>query len=66
MFLHRFMQFTKQNRGTMDLQRWMTRFQLTGNRLIESSMDLPTDLEVTSPEAIAHVAQRRQAMKLNK
>ena len=45
----------------MALQRWMTRFQLTGNRLIESSMDLLTDLEVTSPEAIAHVAQRRQA-----
>jgi len=34
--------------------------ELTGNRLIESWMDLLTDLETTSPEAIAHVARRRQ------
>ena len=33
MFLYRFMQFMKHNRGTMDLQRWMTIFQLTGDRL---------------------------------
>ena len=44
----------------MDLQKWMTRFQLTGNRLIESWMDLLPDLEATSPEACAHVARRRQ------
>ena len=37
----------------------MTRFQLTGNRLIESWMDLLPDLETTSPEAIAHVARCR-------
>ena len=43
----------------MDLQKWMTRFQLTGNRLIESWMDLLRDLETTSPEAIAHVARCR-------
>ena len=41
-FLYRFMQFMKYNRGTMDLQKRMTRFQLTGNRLIESWMDLTT------------------------
>ena len=59
-FLYRFMQFMKHNRGTLDLQKWMTRFQLTGNRLIESWMDLLPDLESTSPEAITFVAQRRR------
>jgi hypothetical protein len=54
------MQFMKYNRGTMDLQKWMTRFQLTGNRLIESWMDLLPDLLITSPEAILFVQQRRQ------
>ena len=59
-FLYRFMQFMKFNRGTMDLQKWMTRFQLTGNRLIESWMDLLPEVTVTSPEAILFVQQRRQ------
>ena len=58
--LYWFMQFMKYNRGTMDLQKGMTRFQLAGNRLIESWMDLLPDLETTSPEAIAYVAQRRR------
>ena len=44
----------------MDLQKWMTRFQLTGNRLIESWMDLLPEVTVTSPEAILFVQQRRQ------
>ena len=59
-FLYRFMQFMKYNRGTMDLQKWMTRFQLTRNRLIESWMDLLPEATVTSPEAILFVAQKRQ------
>ena len=59
-FLLCFMQFMKYNRGTMDLQKWMTRFQLTGNRLIESWMGLLPDLLMTSPEAILFVQQRRQ------
>ena len=42
----------------MDLQRWMTRFQLTANRLIESWMDLVSDLD---PEVIATIAQQRVA-----
>ena len=54
------MQFMKYNRVTVDLHKWMTRLQLTGNRLIESLMDLLPDLETTSPEAIAYVARRRQ------
>ena len=36
LILYRFMQLIQYNRGPMDLQKWMTRFQLTGNRLIES------------------------------
>ena len=60
-FLYRFMQFMKHNRGTMDLQRWMTRFQLTANRLIESWMDLILDLDLTAPDVIAAIAQRRTA-----
>ena len=59
MFLYRFMQFMKYNKGTLDLHKWMTRFQLTGNRLIESWMNLLPDLETFSPEAIAHVARCR-------
>ena len=59
MFLYRFMQFMKHNRRTMDLQKWMTRFQLNGNRFIESWMELLPELETTSPEAIAYVARRR-------
>ena len=58
-FLYRFMQFMKYNKGTLDLHKWMTRFQLTGNRLIESWMNLLPDLETFSPEAIAHVARCR-------
>ena len=37
----------------MDLQKWMTRFQLTGNRLMESWMDLLHDALIISPEAAA-------------
>ena len=59
-FLYRFMQFMKYNRGTMDLQKRMTRFQLTGNRLIESWMDLIPDMLITSPEAILYVQTQRQ------
>ena len=59
-FLYLFMQLMKYNRGTMDLQKWMTRFQLAGNRLIESWMDLLPDLLITGPDATAFVAQRCQ------
>ena len=59
-FLCRVMQFMKFNRGTVDLQKWMTRFQLTGNRLIESWMDLLPEAAVTSPEAILFIPQKRQ------
>ena len=51
----------KHNRGSMDLQRWMTRFQITGNRLIESWMDLLPDVEMTNPEAAVYIEQQRQA-----
>ena len=72
MFLYRFMQLMKHNRGTMDLQRWMTKFQLTGDRLIESWMDLVTDLEITSHLLVQaqlriwHIARRPPLMKLNR
>ena len=45
----------------MDLQRWMTRFQITGNRLIESWMGLLPDVEITHPEAAVYIDQQRQA-----
>ena len=44
----------------MDLQKWMTRFQLTGNRLIESWMDLRPEALITSPEAHLFVQRQRQ------
>ena len=59
-FLYRFMQFMKFNRGTMDLQKWMTNFQLIGNRLIESWMDLLPEALITSPEAILFIQRQRQ------
>ena len=59
-FLYRFMQFMKHNRGTMDLQRWMTRFQLTANRPMEAWMDLVPDFDLTTP-VVASIAQRRLA-----
>ena len=55
MFLYRFMQFMKYSRGNVDLQKWMTRFQLTGIRLIESWVDLLPELLI-----ILFVGQRRQ------
>ena len=44
----------------MDPQKWMTRFQLTGNRLIESWIDLLPEALITSPEAILFVQRQRQ------
>ena len=44
----------------MDLQKWMTRFQLTGNRLIESWMDLLPEALITSPEASLFIQRQRQ------
>ena len=41
-------------------QRWITKFRITRNRLIEPCTDLLPDLETKSSEAIGHVAQRRQ------
>ena len=51
-FLCRFMRFMKHNRGAMDLQRWMTRLQLSKNTFIASWMDLFPDLKIAIPEAI--------------
>ena len=45
----------------MDLQRWMTRFQLLANRLIESWMDLIPDLTMNDQNVIAAIAQRQVA-----
>ena len=58
-FMYGFMQFMKQNRGTMDLQRWMTRFHLLANRFIESWMDLQPDLTMNDQTVIATMAERR-------
>ena len=44
----------------MDLQKWMTRFQLTGNRLIESWMDLRPEALITSTEAHLFIQRQRQ------
>ena len=55
------MQFMKHNRGSMDLQGWMTRFQITGNRLIESWMDLLPDVAATHSDALAFIEQQRVA-----
>jgi len=54
-FLYRFRLFMKYNRGTMDLEKWMTRFQLT-----ESWVDLLPELLITSPEAILFAQRQRQ------
>eukprot|EP00438_Fugacium_kawagutii_P029373 Skav202091 [mRNA] locus=scaffold513:194559:195140:- [translate_table: standard] len=59
-FLYRFMQFMKYSRGSQDLHKWLTKFQITGTRLIESWMDLHVDLEATDPVAQAHLIAARQ------
>ena len=43
----------------MDLQRWMTRFHLLANRLMESWMDLQPDLILNDATVIATIAERR-------
>eukprot|EP00435_Cladocopium_sp_Y103_P061947 s116_g23.t1 len=48
-------------KGSVDLQRWMTRFQIAGNRLMESWMDLLPEMEITNPEAVAYLTARRNA-----
>ena len=45
----------------MDLQRWMNRFILLANRLIESWMDLIPDLTKNDQTVITTIAQRRVA-----
>ena len=47
-FIYRFMQFTKFNRGNTDLLKWMTKFQINANRLLESWMGLAQYLDVNS------------------
>ena len=54
----------KYNTGTMDLQKLMTRFQLTGNRVIESWMDLIPDLLITSPEAILYERDQHEGAQV--
>ena len=39
-FLYRFQQFMNMHRGSSDMLRWMTRFQLSYQRMNESSMDV--------------------------
>ena len=58
-FLYRFMQFMKQNRGTIDLQRRMTRSHLLANRLIESWMDLILHLPIKDQTVITTIVDRR-------
>ena len=60
-FLYRFMEFMKNNRGNGDLMKWMTRFQIDGRRLAESWMDLLPELDLTSPVIQAEVARQRTA-----
>ena len=43
----------------MDLQRWMTRFHLLANRLIESWMDLTPALTMNDQTVITTIAERR-------
>ena len=64
-FLYRFMQFMKHNRGSTDLQKWMTRLQITGNRLMEAWMDVQPNLEANHPDAVAFVEARRLEHEAN-
>ena len=51
----------KMNRGLMDLQRQMTRFQISENGFTESWTDPLPDMEITHPDVVAVVSQHRQA-----
>ena len=59
-FLYRFMNFMKNNRGNGDLMKWMTRFQTDGRRLAESWMHLLPELDLMSPVVQAEGALQRQ------
>ena len=39
-FLYRFMQFVRFNRGLIDMMKWMTRFQILLQRLMSNWMDM--------------------------
>ena len=45
----------------MDLQRQMTRFQISENGFTESWTDPLPDMEITHPDVVAVVSQHRQA-----
>lgn len=51
----------KMNRGLMDLQGQMTRFQISENGFTESWTDPLPDMEITHPDVVAVVSQHRQA-----
>ena len=60
-FLYRFMNFMKNNRGNGDLMKWMTRSQIDGRRLAEAWMDLLPELDLTTPGIQAEVTRQRNA-----
>ena len=60
-FLYGSMRFMKNNRGNVDLMKWMTRFQIDGRRFEEAWMDLCPELDLASPAIVAEVQARRAA-----
>ena len=54
-FLYRFMQFVRFNRGSADMMKWMTRFQILLQRLMSSWMDILEPVTQAHPQVQAQM-----------
>ena len=54
-FLYRFMQFVRFNRGSADMMKWMTRFQILLQRLMSSWMDMLEPVTQAHPQVLAQM-----------
>ena len=54
-FLYRFMQFVRFNRGSADMMKWMTRFQILLQRLMSSWMDMLDPVTQVHPQVQAQM-----------
>ena len=54
-FLHRFLQFVRFNRGSADMMKWMTRFQILLQRLMSSWMDMLEPVTQAHPQVQAQM-----------
>ena len=59
-FLYRFLYIVRFNRGNNDMLTWLTKFEISSHRLVESWMDLGPRVDAGDPRVIAHHTQAQQ------